>query len=350
YQANESLARVQENVRFALNELQFNARGATTLGFCGNRPEVNQFLNLTDDWQGAVFGLQSPVVGWEYAGTGRTDSVTVDAGYASGALGSWRTRPRQADGSNPDVDLPALFADSATIQPVADSDIFVTRTLTPIPGVTFGGGAETQGDAAFELDLGHGMADGDLALITDCGRADFFRNRTTGTTLSRAGGGGCDSCPGNLAGALNWSTNLVESMQIYRVQIWGYFVGFNSDRNEPGLYRIDLSSCPCGTIEEVVEGVENMQVLFGYSLPAPAGDGQTIEEANWLTADDMIDWWPVIAARVSLLQRSSEFSGTDNLQTEFNLAGTFVTNPLDSRMRHDASTVLAFRNRIIVDD
>ncbi len=113
---------------------------------------------------------------------------------------------------------------------------------------------------------------------------------------------------------------------------------------------MDLSSCPCGRVEEIVEGVENMQVLYGYSNPAPAGDGQTVEAGNWLTADDIEDWWPVIAARVSMLHRSSEFDSAGNIDRVFNLAGTFVTNPSDSRMRHDASTVLALRNRIIVDD
>ncbi len=234
YQANETLARVQENVRFALGEMQFNSRGLTNLGFCGTRPVVNQFVDVVPGWQEAVFGANQPVVGWEFAGTGLSDTLTIDADYNTAALGSWSTQPRQLDGTTPALDLPALFAASADIRPVADSDVFVTRTLIPLSGVTWGGGG-APGDVVLGLDGPHGLAEGDLALVTDCQSADLFRNRATGDDLSRAAGGGCDGCPGNVAaGTLNWSVNLTETLQAYRVQIWAYFVGFNSVRGEPG--------------------------------------------------------------------------------------------------------------------
>ncbi len=350
YQANESLARVQENVRFALSEMQFNSRGATALGFCGARPETEQWVNAAPGWQEAIFGAQRPIIGWEAVDTARTDTLTVDDAYPTAGAGDWVTQPRQIDGTTPDLNLPALFSASATVRPVADSDVFITRNLVPIPGVT-ADGSGTPVDLTLNLTGAHGLADGDLALVTDCNGADFFRNRGTGNVLSRATGGGCDGCPGNIsAGGAQWGVELSGAVQVYRAEIWAYFVGFNTDRNQPGLYRMNLAGCPCGGIEEIVEGVENMQVLYGYSQPAPAGDGQTVEEDSWLAADQIEDWWPVIAARVSLLQRSSELDGAGAVQRDFNLAGTFVTSPLDSRMRHDASTTLALRNRIIIDD
>jgi len=351
YQANESLARVQENVRFALSEMQFNARSATSLGFCGTRPDPEQWIDAAPGWQEAVFGVRRPIVGWEFDDSGRTDELTVDANYATAGAASWSTQPRQVDGTTPDLNLPALLSASATIRPVADSDVFIVRNFVPIPGVTWDGTGNVT-DMTLSLDNPHGLADGQLAFVTDCIGADFFRNRGAGSVLSRATGGGCGDCPGNLnPGGAPWGTNLTAAVQVYGVEMWAYFVGFNSDRNQPGLYRMDLASCPCGNIvEEIVEGVENMQVLYGYSQPAPVGDGATIQNDSWLTADQIEDWWPVIAARVSVLQRSSELDGAGNVQREFNLAGTFVTSPLDSRMRQDASTTLALRNRIIVDD
>jgi type IV pilus assembly protein PilW len=350
YQANETLARVQENVRFALSEMQFNSRGATSLGFCGTRPEPAQWVDAAPGWQDAIFGAQRPIMGWEFDNTGRTDTLTIDAAYPTAAAGAWSTQPRQIDGTTPELDLPALFSANATIRPVADSDIFITRNLVPVPGTTWDGSGNVT-DATLNLTNAHGLADGDLVYVTDCIGADFFRNRGTGSVLSRATGGGCDGCPGNInPGGIPWGTNLTEAVQVYRAEIWAYFVGFNTDRDQPGLYRMDLAGCPCGTIEEIVEGVENMQLLYGYSQPAPAGDGATVQNDSWLTADQIEDWWPVISARVSILQRSSELDGAGNIQREFNLAGTFITSPLDSRMRHDASTTLALRNRIIVDD
>ncbi len=357
YQANESLARVQENVRFALSEMQFNSRGATTLGFCGTRPAADQWVNAAPGWQEAIFGVQSPIIGWEFDGSGPEDSIVIDADYGSAGAGSWSSSPRQLDGTTPDLGLPALFSASANIQPVAGSDIFVVRNIVAIPGTTWDGSGNAI-DSTLNLTNPHGLDDGDLAFVTDCIGADFFRNRGTGSVLSRATGGGCDGCPGNInPGGAPWGINLTEAVQVYRVEVWAYFVGFNTDRNQPGLYRMDLAGCPCGTIEEIVEGVENMQVLYGFSDPAPLGDGKTVNvdlasgDNNWRPADEILDWWPVISARVALLQRSSEFDSGGAISRDFQvLANTSVTSPSDSRMRQYASTTLALRNRIIVDD
>jgi len=349
FQANETLARVQENVRFAVSELQFESRGATNLGFCGTRPEPMQHLSVNPGWQEAIFGPNSVTMGWEFDDTGDADELTLDATFPTAALDSWTAQPRQLDGSTPDLALPALFAASADVRPVRDSDVIVVRNLIPVPGVS-SDASTLQNEAVIGLDGNNGLDDGDLVLVTDCAGADLFRNRSTGDELSRAGGGDCGQCPINVAPVANWSSEHQPHLQVYQVQIWGYFVGFNTTRNQPGLYRINLSGCPCGQIEEIVEGVENLQARFGYSQPAPDGDGQTIAEGDWLMADQIEDWWPVIAARVSILQRSDEFAGTAPVATQFNLAGTFITSPTDARLRHDASTTLAFRNRVIVDD
>ncbi len=349
FQANEALARVQENVRFALNELQFESRGVTNNGFCGTRPEPFQHLNVTPGWQEAIFGVNSNLMGWEFDGTAHDDTLTLDAAYPTATAGNWSTRPRQLDGSTPDLALPALFSASATVRPVRDSDVVVVRNLTPIPGVS-ADASSLQSDARISLNGNHGLAEGELVLVTDCNGADLFRNRSGDAELSRAAGGNCGDCPGNVAPVGSWVTEHQPHMQIYRVQIWGYFVGFNEVRQQPGLYRINLSGCPCGAIEEIVEGVENLQARFGYSKPAPDGDGQTVQAGDWLSADQFEDWWPVISARVSILQRSGEFSGTAPVARQFNLGGTFITSPLDARMRHDASTTIALRNRVIIDD
>lgn len=350
FSSNESLARVQENVRFALEEIKTSARGSTSLGFCGNRPEPVQHLNVPGDWRQGVFARQSSIFGWEFSNTGITDAFTVDGGYPTAGANSWVSQPRQLDNSTPDVNLPDLFF-GATVRPVRDSDIFVVRQLTPIPGVT-ADNTTTRAESTINLTDNHGLDDGDLVLVSDCLGADLFRNRSGGSVLSREAGGDCGVCPGNQAlGLANWESQHFETLQIYRVDISAYFVGFNTDRGQPGLYRMDLSSCPCGAIEEVVDGVENMQVLYGYSLPgSQGGDGQTVAAGNWYTADQFNDWWPIIGARVSMLQRSQDVAGTAPLQRVFNMSGTFVTNPLDTSLRHDASATLALRNRVMVDD
>jgi len=351
FSSNEGMARLQENVRFALDEIKTSVRGAADFGFCGTRPTPTQHLNPAAGWQQAVFGAQESVMGWEFNGTGMNTSLTIQPDYPTASANSWSTVPRQLDGSTPTLTLPAVFSASATVRPVAGSDIIIVRRLIPIPAVT-SDASTTPIDATINLTGAAGLANGDLALVTDCTGADLFRNRsTTGTVLSRAAGGGCGQCPDNQAVVGDWASLHDLHLQVYRVQITAYYVGFNTTREQPGLYRMDLSGCPCGTLEEVVDGVENLQALYGYSLPAAqGGDGKSVAGGNWLTAAQFNDWWPVIGARVALLQRSPDRLGMQSVQRQFNLLGTVVTHPLDANLRHDASATLAFRNRVMFDD
>jgi type IV pilus assembly protein PilW len=141
-------------------------------------------------------------------------------------------------------------------------------------------------------------------------------------------------------------------VQLYRVRISAYYVGFNDTRGEPGLYRMDLSSCPCGTQpEELVSGVESLQALYGYSLPADqGGDGKSVDAGRWLTAAQVNDWWPVIGLRLSLLHRSPTGAGLGADELVYDLSGTSVASPSDNFLRHASSSTIALRNRVMYDD
>lgn len=353
---NESLARVQENVRFSMEELKSGLRGATHFGFCGTRPEPLAHLNLpSGNWTGAVFGPNTTMVGWEFGGTGLNGSHTIAAAYPTAAAGSWTSRPTQPNGSSPTLGLPNVFTSSATVQPVAGSDVILFRRLEPIPGVT-ANATSAASDSFINLDGPHGLDQGDLVVVTDCTNADYFRNQSsTGNQLNRNAGGSCGSCPLNQPPVGDWSTLIDQTLQVYRVQVFAYFIGFNTERDRPGLYRLDLSGCSCGSdpddLIELVDGVENMQVLYGYSLPgSEGGDGKTVEAGRWLTAGQFSDWWPIIGARIALLYRSPDAAGMDALEQTFNLVGAQITTPEDARIRQDATVTVAFRNRVMFDD
>ncbi|MEE4297719.1 MAG: PilW family protein [Wenzhouxiangella sp.] len=349
YTTNEALARVQENVRFSSEELKRVVRGASHFGFCGMRPEPEVHLDLPGGgWIDAVFNETNGIIGWEALDTGIAQSVTIDTSYPIGSLNQWAAAPRQVSGLTPTLDLPDVLTDRV----VADTDVLIVRELIPIPGVSTTGTVDPSLNE-LTLDADPGLAEDALVLITDCNDADLFRNQGSGTTLSRATGSSCGSCPTNLSPVgREWSTVSTQVVQLYRVQISAYYIGFNDNREEPGLYRMDLSGCPCGAQpEELISGVENLQALYGYSLPSTqGGDGKSVDPGRWLTADQINDWWPVIGVRIALLHRSPDGAGLGAGEVAYELVGTRVVSPSDGILRQGSASTIAMRNRVMYDD
>jgi type IV pilus assembly protein PilW len=93
-----------------------------------------------------------------------------------------------------------------------------------------------------------------------------------------------------------------------------------------------------GTANPLIEGVENMQILYGEDTD---GDGS----ANYyVPADEIVNMDRVVAVRVSLLVRSLE----DNLTAEpvpYTYNGA-TTTPTDRRLRRVFTSTFAMRNRM----
>jgi len=203
-------------------------------------------------------------------------------------------------------------------------------------GVTANG---PQGENSDSLDLteSHFLPEDATVLVTNCASGvDVFRNgATASTSLQR---------PTTAAGG--WSTAYDESMQVFENQVVAYFVGVD-DQGVPGLYR-SVVRCDFEETQELVRGVESMQVLYGYSRAAPFGTGQSVDD--WLTADEVpADGWPqVIAVEVGVSVRSSEVSDGDPTTQTFTLSRANIETPGDGLMRHPFSTTIALRNRLVM--
>lgn len=339
--SNDALARVQENARFSLELLKGEFRDLGTHGFCGGDLIITSHLNSCgSNPVGALFNADQPIVGWEYQNSGRGDTVTLDAESdlvpATGA-NNWTK-----SGTGSTVNLPA-FLDGEV---VAGSDVVALRRLVPVPGVWANGIQAVGSDLS--LNASHGLASGTLTMVTNCATgADLFQNSATGSTLAAATGA-CSSSSGPGNRSMNWSTSYDETMQVFRVDTHVYFVGYDTNREEPGLYRARVTEGISNIqIEELVEGVETMQVLYGYSLPAnQGGDGQSVD--FWLAADEVPDWDFVIGARLNLLLRSAEGMAGGAVQRSFDLGNTTFTHPEDQRLRQPFYTTISLRNRQLV--
>lgn len=342
FQTNDAIARVQENGRFALELLKRDLREAGSFGFCAGQIEINNHLNTgcgggADDF----FNPDRSLVGWEFEGTGLGDDYTLPADLdpSNASTGDW-------DSSADSSDLPNRLSGL----PVPGSDVLVVRRMAPLPGLTAVGNTPANNNS-INLVAAHGLPPDSLVLVTNCTTADLFQNRSNANaTAFSAGTGSCSNPgPGN-NNSVNWSTQYGSDMQALTVTQIAYYIGVNPVTGETGLYRWNMSQgTSAAAAEELIEGAESMQVLYGFSQAAPAGDGQSVN--NWLTADQVPadGWQQVIAVRLALGLRSPERADLDQTDIEYDLAGANITVTGDGRVRQPFSTTVALRNRVLVN-
>lgn len=345
FNTNEAVARVQENGRFAVEVLRRPLREAGMNGFCAGNMAIRNHLNTcADDYVNAIFDPNRVVTGWEADGTDRTDDYTLPASLdPADGDGDWSSL--QPDGTS--LDLP----DSLDGRVVEGSDVMLLRTMRPLDVVV----NSNQNRTNITLDSGQ-IPERAIILVSNCSSgSDWFQQsasagangRISKPVMSCANPG-----PGNVApGGSPWSAAYNESAQVLQASVDAYYVGFNADRQEPGLYRLRFGQgirAADLVAEELVSGVENMQVLYGYSLPAGAGGtGQSVD--LWLSAEDVPDWNLVIAVRIALLLFSPDNADMDVDARTYELVGTDITAPSDARLRQVFSATSTVRNTQVIE-
>lgn len=192
-----------------------------------------------------------------------------------------------------------------------------------------------------QFDIGaHDIAAGDVLVATDCQHAAVFA-ATGGASPTLTHGvdlgtpGPYDFSPGS---------------RVYSVKAATYYVASNP-AGQPALYRLTPSGA-----EELVEGVEDVQVTYGVDTDTPL-DGQVnfTGAAPYMTATQVgaiapvpgpppIDPWDrVVSVHVSLLMRTVEDNVLPTPQT-YTYEGADVAAD-DRRIRKVFTHVVKLRNR-----
>ena len=206
-------------------------------------------------------------------------------------------------------------------------DVMAIVTLTDVDTVTI---PPTVTHNPITVSDGSGFAANDVIIINDCAKGDVFEiTGVNADTLSHT----CEAC----------AETFGADAHVLRVADTQFFIA-NNDRGEPSLQRI----VDGGAAEELLEGVESMQLFFGEDTD---GDGF----ANRYVTADVIDapcadgtnpgcWNRVTSTRISLLLRTLEEDVTLGPQT-YNFNGATVT-ATDGRLRRVFTTVVAMRNHL----
>lgn len=175
----------------------------------------------------------------------------------------------------------------------------------------------------------------DPILISDCSSADLFiaNNPSSGSIKQTIAHASNQNSSNNLSKAYG------SDAEIYLFRSFTYFIRTGAG-GEPALWRLDnsrLSGTGTNPIE-LVEGIENMQVLYGED----ANNDSTPD--YYVSANNVVDMAKVVSVRISLLTRTTE----NNLSSQpltYSYNGSNTT-PSDRRIRRVFSSTIGVRNRL----
>ena len=354
YQLSEGMSRVQENARFALDFLQRDIRLGGHFGCVNDQAHWVKGEGDPEVHLGSSLALTRPlnfavsVQGFEATGTAPGSTLTIGS-----ATSGWN---------------PGLPTEISTLdpQPVAGSDVLVLRFLgargTPVTGITGSAGSEVLSfPAAGWTGLTEdGVTAPTLYGIADCSHADVFPGTGSSGTVS------VSTALATPATALvgRYTTHPSGQTLLYRANSIVYYVGLNPN-GEPALYRARATSTG-GYLppEELVEGVESLQLLFGQdatpqlsTITPPVGNITSHNTAAALLssagtdAERANEWRRVGLVQVGLLMRSPQRAAAPEIADAANhlrVLGTVFAPPAanDGRFRASYETTVALRNRL----
>ncbi len=321
YSMQEALSRIQENTRLAQETLGFDIRSAGNFGCVSGKyvatgpattadPDPsNLLLNKTK----AEFNINNTVFG---------------ANDVSGA-------------ANGDMNLNLPLSPV----PVAGTDILLVHTgvdtgrnvlsmgpgsisMPPAPAVPTTGMFYMNNDGSVQM--------GDVVAITDCTKMMIF----TPASVSAAG------MFAQINGAFPYAPN--EGSTIMRLDAVVYYIGINPNGRRSLYRRVNQ-----GTSEELLQGVEDMQLQFGVDSAGNDGEVDSFTTADNVTAEQWMAWFQggklastyqnVVAVRFSLLMSSDEQLLEAPKQYTYNGAAT--TAP-DRRIYQVVDGTIAIRSRL----
>lgn len=312
YQFSDGLSRVQENGRFGMHFLTWDARMAGYLACLRSSTPVTNHLNNPNDYA-TDFVLGQFINGHVYSGSGT-------------GINDW----------NPP--LPANYFVDGEVVP--NSDVLVIRRGSDDTHKVLPPYMPTP-SAALQLDLGSGLSVNDIVIVSDCKTADLFQITgptdpdTTGTLNHNIGA--VSQGPGNASQDL--SKTYEGDAEILRLETLVYYIGRenNDPNNPPALFRKRLQQ---GVLvaEELVAGVESMQVAYGEDTDS---DGAV---DLYSKADTVIDWPSVAALRVGLLVRTPSNVDTELDRATYVFDGVSLGPFNDNRQRRVFTSTVLLRN------
>jgi type IV pilus assembly protein PilW len=295
FKFTNALAEVQENGRFALDLMSQDLRLANQWGCIAFDPtdttNVNDTLNGTHpgydadfhDFLSPTVTLPGAIAGTNNAGLNGSDMLVVRGG-----------KPGQTNVEGP---FTAATTQSLNVNPIGS------------------------------------IGAGDIILVARCG--EYLLNIPEADILSVSSVDTTNPVQTVINVAANKSQQFQNDAMVIELQTVTYTIGLAASGNgELALFRQEFN----GIVEELVEGVQDMQVLYGIDSDNDQFPNQ------YVTSDNVPNFNAVVSLRIMLLIHSIDDFVTEAPQT-YTFNGV-LTTPADRRLRQVFTTTIALRNRI----
>lgn len=313
YERVERLSRTQESGRFALDAIIRDIRSAGYMGCSRPSTWANTLTGATTT---LAYNFAEAITGYEFA-SGTTWTPGLPTGLTSIATGA-------VNGSDALVlRVPTPAASSATLR-LTDKMTSGTSTMT-IAAVPSGATAPLKND--------------DIVMLADCHARAVFQitgyDPATGVIDHAIGSSPDGGLPGNAGDDLGHAFEA--NSQIVPVRTVAYYIGKPVGGNA-GLWRVAGGAAA----EELVEGVERMELRFGVDT-----NNDRIAD-DYVTANSVgANWGNVISVSVALLVRSPDQYGTERDANTYTLLDKTFTAPSDRYVRQVFVSTATLRNRAL---
>ena len=341
YRSQEALSRLQENGRYAIDFLGRDLRVAGYMGCIG---------------PGAAFNnIAKPITGWTPLNT-TTSPPTLEGiiGYeqASVPTSGFPVTPGEVKANTDVIEIQHFSATGAKVT--------VTSSSSPPPST-----AEVK-IAGNPLNF----QKYEILVVSDCSSADIF----AATSVSSSSGTVTIPHASSNNTSPKTSKAYADNAEIMRLETSVYYISSATSlcpqdslcRKRLGFYAsaatpwcVDAAAAgatPGFCVEQVAEGVEDMQVLYGVNTTnSPNNTADTFVNAATITTTNCttstLCWAHVVSARVNLLLRTVDTTvSPDNLTTYptsqiplFNGVTTTITTPRAYRRVYTETVTLRDR-------
>jgi len=322
FQATSGTAAVADSGRFALDFIQTSVRSA---GYMACNTTQRQ-LSILNAGPSPVYNFTQALGGYEASNTGPTQAYTAAAA------------PVAPDAST--ADWVSGLDNALAGRVVKNNDVLVVySTLRNAQSVYVTNIVD--GAATFVVNAQGGLASNQLVVISDCAKsAVMWVNNVSGAspnvTINHSAGG----WPGNNTAA--FPVSFAVGSQVAPVDITAFYIGKGQDK-DGALFAYDLNGGGTFSANELVPDIEAMQVLYGVDTTGT----QTV--SDYVTADQVPIVSPagfnsVISVKVAVLAASPPGAASPTVAKTYNLLGTTVTAPIDSRARQVFELTISLRN------
>lgn len=317
FSMQNELAKLQENARFAMNFISQDLRMAGYIG-CNKHLTVANTLRDTanSDALYDAYDLSVP--------------FTIEDNYDSE--------------SGTDIALPT------SASPTDDTDIVSIKFADSEGGCAV---TDHNTSSAVMTCSGHNFVKGQVVLVSDCKKAAILQHvggnpgkidHNTGNSVTPG------NCTKGLGLPTECTTNGAEEEftggTVMFLRNYTYYIDQN-DFNVPALYRSTVGVVSNGATlgrQELVEGVENMQVWLGFDTndDGVADRFTSSVDTSGATSETIEN---VVAVRVSFVMRSITNNITSSPQS-YVLNGDTI-NPTDNYLRKVFTSTIMLRNRVL---